>query len=227
MTEYYAEKKYTTFRFENYCDIIESDICAAVYLGDLSKAELSVWKQHVEECLQIEEPENWTLEYRSPKFEYPPYISEHRLPEWMVHHVVLLPKHTIDAADLNVRSWFQRRLNLYSDPTFRSQFPDLIDDLKLCECCANDIHAASKAVPPDAAQTVKCPRKSLLTVNERLIIFLHKNRDYSGSAVSLANLMGCSHTAIDKSPAWEGFKRIRESEKRERAEKHKDVAEHE
>lgn len=131
MTEYYAEKKITIARFVgNEGDVEETDYCAAVNLGDLDEMELLAWKQHVGEHERIEQPENWTLEYRSPLW------SDEDLSS---HAVVLIPKNTIDIADLHTRTLFYRRLKLYSDSAFKTNFPEVVDVLKYCELCANEI----------------------------------------------------------------------------------------
>ena len=215
MAEYYAEQKYTDYRFDfNSGDLCENDISAAVYLGDLNEEELEVWKQHLGDIEQIvEQPEVWTLEYRSPLWTL----------EDLFHPVVVISKHTIDNSSLHVKTMLQRRLNIYSDPTLKSEFPkELINVLEYCKRCADEIHAVNKSIPPDGVTTIENFGKSSMTVDEKLTLFLCKNNSYDGSASSLAKLIGCSHTAVGKSPSWKAFIGIREEAKKEMKEKYQD-----
>ena len=214
MAEYYAEKKVTNpdgEYFEN--DVTERGFCAAVSLGHLNEEEMDVWKRHVGEYEQIELPENWSLEYRSPLW----------TPENSFHPVVVIPKHTIDTSDLHVKVMFHRRLNSYFDDTLLTQSSELVKTLKYCEQCANEIHDVGKSVDSneinDDTTSAGNSRTPILSVNERLILFFMRYPRSTLKAQKLAILLGCTTQAIYNTPIWRTVRGRRVGEKNDRRKK--------
>ena len=214
MAEYYAEKKITNPEgkcFES--DVTEKGFCAAVSLGHLNEEEMAVWKLHVSENERIEQPENWSLEYRSPLW----------TPENSFHPVVVIPKHTIDTSDLHVRIMFHRRLNLYFDDTFLTQSSELVKTLKYCEQCANEIHDIGKSADSDEIigdiKSAGNSRKPILSVNERLTLFFVRYPRSTLKAQKLAILLGCTTQAIYNTPIWRIVRGKRAGERNDRRKK--------
>ncbi len=201
MTEYYAVRiikpdKEVLVHFDG--PFQKWELGAAVDLGDLEAEDIDALIEIVEEEHKIELSKTWV-------------DPDSR------NAIILFPHQVIEGLRKTDKARFQGLLRRYSEGIVRRILDDtFINPLVLCEQCVCDIRQ-----PEGQKETIEEKR----IVEERLILFLRKNPDFKGSANSLADLAGCSHTTIDTSPAWKAFLKGKKSANREYAEKYKGTIE--